>query len=318
MTAERRSWWQRLKTPASLLLSVVIVGIAGWGLRAALRHVNFHSVLAALNDLSIEKIAWSALFTFGSFLAISGQEYFALKTAGRPLPYHRAAFGSFLAQSVSHSTGYSFAVGAGLRYRFYSLFGVTLGDVAREQASFTGTLALAITLQVAASLLLHPALADHVVRLPQDLIRGVGAFGLVVGLTLIALTLRRKIDVFGYHVEPPPFRYILPQVVCSVLDLCCLAAAAWTMLPAELHATYPSILAIGMVSFLLATASSVPGGLGVFESSILFLTAPGRDLAAPTIGALVAFRAIYYLVPLALGLLALAALELWRKRHHFT
>ncbi len=74
------------------------------------------------------------------------------------------------------------------------------------------------------------------------------------------------------------------------------------------------MLGIAVVSLTLGIASSVPGGLGIFESSVLLLMAPSIPLAAPTIGALVAFRAIYYLVPLVLGLVALGAVELWRRR----
>ena len=58
----------------------------------------------------------------------------------------------------------------------------------------------------------------------------------------------------------------------------------------------------------------MPGGLGVFESSVLLLMAPSPALAAPTVGALVAFRALYYLAPLVLGLIALGLVELWRRR----
>jgi uncharacterized membrane protein YbhN (UPF0104 family) len=314
MEAAPPSLWKRLRGPASLLLSLVVVGLAFYGLHGALRHVDLRAVLAALRGVGLHEIGLTALFTLGSFLAIAGQEYFALRTAGRPLRFPIAALGGFLAQSIGHSSGFSVAVGGGLRYRLYSMFGARLREVAKAQASFSGTLALALILQIATAMLLHPGLLDHQVLLPHGLTRGIGIALAVIGLAILGATVfGRPFDLFGRRIETPPFRFVAPQVLCSVIDIACLAAAAYVLLPAGLHADYPAVLGIAVVSLTLGIASSVPGGLGVFESSVLLLMAPPGWLAAPTVGALVAFRALYYLAPLVLGLIALGLVELWRR-----
>ena len=51
-----------------------------------------------------------------------------------------------------------------------------------------------------------------------------------------------------------------------------------------------------MIANASALITHVPGGLGVIESVVAFLLPQAR-----LIGALVAFRFIYFLVPLALG-----------------
>jgi uncharacterized membrane protein YbhN (UPF0104 family) len=315
MAAENTSLWKRLRAPASLLLSLVVVGLAFYGLHGALRHVEPERVLRELRNLRLHAIGLALLFTGGSFLAIGCQEYFALKTARRPLPLPIAVLGGFLAQSIGHSSGFSVAVGGGLRYRLYSMFGARFSEVAKAQASFSGTLALALCLQIGTAMLLHPGLLDHEVELHHGLTRGIGIALVLICLTVLAATLRNKpIDLFGRHIETPPFRHVVPQVLCSVIDIACLAAAAHALLPAGLHADYGTVLGIAVVSLTLGIASSVPGGLGVFESSVLLLMAPSPALAAPAVGALLAFRALYYLLPLAVGLIALGVIELWRRR----
>jgi uncharacterized membrane protein YbhN (UPF0104 family) len=315
MTASKHRLIRRLRAPASLLLSLAVVGLAFYGLHGALRHVEPERVMLALRGLRLHAIGLALLFTGGSFLAITGQEYFALKTAGRPLPFPIAALGGCIAQSIGHSSGFSVAVGGGLRYRLYSMFGARFAEVAKAQASFSGTLALALCLQIATAMLLHPGLLDHEVALPHGLTRGIGVGLVLVCCAVLAATLRRKpIDLFGRRIEPPPFRYVAPQVLCSVIDIACLAAAAHALLPAGLHADYPTVLGIAVVSLTLGIASSVPGGVGVFESSVLLLMAPSASLAAPAVGALLAFRALYYLLPLVVGLIALGIVELWRRR----
>src|SRR5262245_11189445 len=95
----RKHLIRRLGAPASLLLSLGVVGLAFYGLHGALRHVEPARVLRALRGLHGDAIGLAVLFTAGSFLAIAGQEYFALKVAGRPLRFPIAALGGFMAQS---------------------------------------------------------------------------------------------------------------------------------------------------------------------------------------------------------------------------
>src|SRR3954465_12160554 len=114
MEAEPPSLWKRMRMPASILLSAAVVGLASYGLHGALRHVDLRAVLAALRGVTAHDIGLAALFTGGSFLAIGAQEYFALRTARRPLSFPLALLGGFLAQSIGHSSGFSIAVGAGL------------------------------------------------------------------------------------------------------------------------------------------------------------------------------------------------------------
>ncbi|MBV9493795.1 MAG: hypothetical protein JOZ54_06085, partial [Acidobacteria bacterium] len=68
--------------------------------------------------------------------------------------------------------------------------------------------------------------------------------------------------------------------------------------------------------FLLAQiaglVSNVPGGLGVFDAIVLYALKP---FLTPTtiVGALVTFRGLYFLLPLAIAVALLAAHEGWRR-----
>jgi uncharacterized membrane protein YbhN (UPF0104 family) len=305
----------RLRAPVSIVVSLAVIALAVYGLHHALRNVSLNEILAALQGLTKAQIARAAFFTCASFAAIAIQEFFALKTAGHPQPLHRAAIGGLMAQAIGHSTGFSVAIGGGLRYRYYSRFGATLADVAKVQASFSGTLALALGFQLGTAMLLHPYLLNHAIKLSPLLIRTIGAMLVLVAATVLALTARTKpLRLFGTELELPPFKLLAPQVVCSILDIAFLSAAAQSLLPLALGAHYTRVLGIAVVSLTLGIASSVPGGLGIFESSVLLLMAPKEDLIAATFGGLLAFRAIYYWAPLVFGLLTALFLETIHRR----
>ena len=54
-------------------------------------------------------------------------------------------------------------------------------------------------------------------------------------------------------------------------------------------------------------------GLGVFEAAVLALVHAPEPQIAPVVAALLAFRAIYHLLPFALGCVLLATVELGRR-----
>jgi len=86
------------------------------------------------------------------------------------------------------------------------------------------------------------------------------------------------------------------------------------LLPASMEVGYFHFLAIYLLALVAGVFSQVPGGLGVLELVILVLLAPSDPPLV--VGSLLAFRAIYYLVPLAVGLVVLGVNELALHRRH--
>jgi uncharacterized membrane protein YbhN (UPF0104 family) len=65
-----------------------------------------------------------------------------------------------------------------------------------------------------------------------------------------------------------------------------------------------------VIANISSLISHVPGGLGVIESVVVFLLP-----AANVIGAVLVFRVLYFLVPLALGCLVFAIAEIVFRGH---
>ena len=83
--------------------------------------------------------------------------------------------------------------------------------------------------------------------------------------------------------------------------------ALFVLLPSA-HIGIVSFLAVYSIALLLGVIGHTPGGLGVFEAVIIFALG-GAAPPSAVVAALLAYRAIYFLLPLLLSGALLAAFE---------
>jgi phosphatidylglycerol lysyltransferase len=85
----------------------------------------------------------------------------------------------------------------------------------------------------------------------------------------------------------------------------------YVFMPPELNMTWPAFVAIYCISFVAGQVSNVPAGLGVLEAA-LFLMLP-QVPPGKLVSAVLAYRAVYELIPLGVGLLLLLIYESTNK-----
>ncbi|MNT12523.1 Inner membrane protein YbhN [compost metagenome] len=79
------------------------------------------------------------------------------------------------------------------------------------------------------------------------------------------------------------------------------------------HAGYFTVLGVLLASGLAGVVVRIPGGLGVIET--VFLTMLGGQVPhGLLLAALIAYRAMYYLIPLMIGAIGYFVLEAHGKR----
>ncbi len=298
------------------VVGAAMFALAIWVLHSTLRRYHLADLHAELAEVSGYRLVLAVLFTFLSFAALVGYEYSALGLIGRKMPLRHLSLASFTTQSIAHSTGFAFVIGASLRYHFYADRGLGITDVAKVQMYFTATFTLGVATLAGAVVMIEPYRLADATSLPPWLWRVAAA---------TALTLVTAYVVWGgfFH-RPLRWRnreFILPdagatliQIFFGVADLVAVAAALYVLLPAELGLGYLEVLAIFMASIVVGLMSHVPGSLGVFESAVVLLVQPTDAQALPLIGSLLAFRGIYYLLPLICGVVVLTLTELHRWR----
>ncbi|MGH6892149.1 MAG: lysylphosphatidylglycerol synthase domain-containing protein [Dongiaceae bacterium] len=297
------------------IAAIVLCALAAWSLYRVAQVVSFADIRAALREVPPSAILAAIGATIGSFAAFILQDYLALKRASRALSLPRAAAGSFIAQSIAHVTGFAILVGGALRARYFLACGLALTSILSVQASFSVSFGLADSLLTGLATLWRPGLASEATHLSVGWLRFIACVLILGALAVFAVAtfLRRHRLALHYNLGVTPARTLALQIVCSVVDILFVAATLYLLLPAGLGVGYVQILACYLIALTLGLWSHVPAGIGVFEATILALVHPPHDQIAHVVAALLAFRAIYHILPFALGCALLAVVEFLRR-----
>ena len=124
---------------------------------------------------------------------------------------------------------------------------------------------------------------------------------------------RQGVRLFQLELPPVGARYAALQIGLSTLDWALAVAVLYALLPSG-KIGFWAFLGAFVSAQLVALASHVPGGLGIFESALVLLCKPNLDVGT-LVPALVLFRFVYYLLPLAAALIILVVDEAWARRH---
>jgi phosphatidylglycerol lysyltransferase len=309
---------ERLRRLAPFLKPVVVLALFALSLRVlqeTLAHYRVHDVLVFLSALSREQVVLAVVLTLAGYLVMTGYDTLAFRYIQHPLPYGKIALASFIGYAFNNSVGLSGLVGGSIRYRLYNAWRLTAVEIARVIAFCTISLWIGFVILGGAFFLIAPPAMPAYVHVPFASVRVIGILMLLPVLIYLAyLAVRHEpLRIRQWEFELPSMRLFVAQVTISCVDWAVSAGVLYVLLPDSMPLSFTSFLGIFLLAQMGGLASNIPGGLGVFEAVILIFLAPFYA-AGNILGALVAFRAIYYLFPLMMATLLLAAHEIVEKR----
>jgi phosphatidylglycerol lysyltransferase len=295
-----------------------LVGLAALGLAVAvlaalrdlLSQVRYVDIVNEISATPSIDLFWAILATALSFFALSGYDASGLQYIGLKIKRSALLLTSFIAYALGNTIGLGVLTGGAVRMRLYAAAGVEPGKIAALIAFNAGAFGLGMMAFGAAGLLWGAADVASVAHLPAWLLRSIAAATLAGVVAFIALCAsRRNIRILGrWELRLPPAKLAIMQLLISAADLAATAAVLWVLLPSGVVGL-PTFVVFFVIGIALGVISHVPGGIGVFEATIL-LACAGRAPTEQIAGALVLYRAIYYLMPLSLAAILLAVYEL--------
>ena len=136
-----------------------------------------------------------------------------------------------------------------------------------------------------------------------------GVLGLAKDVGWLAFVASRKqpITIGGQSIRLPSLRDALVQIAFGVVQISLMSTILYLFMPPELNMTWPAFVAIYCLAFVAGQLSNVPVGLGVLEAA-LFLMLP-QVPPGKLVGAVLAYRAVYEVLPLMCALVLLLIYE---------
>lgn len=308
MSAWQRWWpWLRRFLLAAFLLAVAVL------LYRQAREVDWPAVREAVLGYSPWMLAGCAALAAASYAIYCSFDVLAARYVGHGLSARRVCAVAFVSYAFNLNMG-ALVGGAGFRFRLYSQRGLDAGQISRVLAfsvvsNWSGYLVLLGTVLALRQVPIPPGW-----ELGTTAMQWLGAGLLLIAagyLLLCGFSRRRSLELRGHELVLPPLRLAAAQVVLSALNWSLMATIVFLLLGQAVP--WPTVLGVLLLAAVAGAMAHVPAGLGVLEA-VFVLTLGGTLAKSEILAALLTYRAIYYLAPLAGAVLVYAVLELRSRR----
>ncbi|MGQ0593333.1 MAG: lysylphosphatidylglycerol synthase domain-containing protein [Gammaproteobacteria bacterium] len=295
------------------LLSLVLFTVAVGAIYHVCKDLDVARLLAHLSALSAGQILTALLLTAGSYAIFTGYDWSGLRYIGARIPYRTVALAAFCGCAIANTVGVNLVSGGSVRYRIYVPAGLSSLDVARITLFGMAAYGLGNFVIAAAALFVYPELIAGFTGLPAATLHAIGIVGLAAFGAAIAATFVRHapLRLGRLEVPLPTPGLAVAQIILTLTDIVLAGACLYLLLDS------PGVPFLGfLVVYTLATVagmvSHVPGGIGVFEG-ILLVTFRGIIPTESLAAALLVYRVVYNLLPLAIATGLLIGRETWER-----
>jgi uncharacterized membrane protein YbhN (UPF0104 family) len=288
--------WRLARRALTWAFFLLVIGLI---VRQA-RSIDWASVGTALQQQGVATVLPAVALAASSHALYASYELIGRYLTRHAVPARRALAIGAVSYAFNLNLG-SLVGGVALRYRLYARSGLKAAQVAQVigtsiATNWLGYLALAGVLFAWRPLALPPEWELDSAGLRWLGLAMVGAAGAYVAACTIAP--QRQWRLRGHRLTTPSARVAVLQLGVSVLNWLTISCVLWVLLQQRID--FPSVAAVLLVAAVAGVITHVPAGLGVLETVFVTLLShrvPTADLLA----ALIVYRAIYYLAPLAVG-----------------
>lgn len=296
--------------PTGKVVSLLLFGLALWVMQTILKSQDLPAIKAALIEIPFSSIVLGLAATMLAYICLVVLDRLALQSRGHNLSWKRVLLSAGVAQALGNSLGLSAVTASAVRFNFYARWGLN-----GKTAAATGGMA-SLSIWLGLCLLLCPVLA---LQSPADFVAKEWlwvietlALGIIAGF-LILCRGQREVRLRRWKFTFPRFSTGLLQILFGAAEWIFFASVLYVLMPDSTQVSFPLLLQYFCLAQLAGVISQVPGGLGVFDSAMLWLlshSAPGTEF----LGSLVVFRAVFYALPLVLAATTLAVYEYRHRR----
>lgn len=309
MALSRQSWWPWARR------------VAVWGFFALIAWLIVRQALVVeWEDVfdAIRALPAASLLAAGALAAGSFALYSTYDLLGRHLTRHKLGTPTvmgvtFISYAFNLNLG-SLVGGVAFRYRLYSRLGLSNDTITRVLGFSMLTNWLGYLVVAGAAFCFWPMALPPEWKIGSEGLRILGAALLAVALAYVAVCIfarGRVLRVRGHGLKVPGLAMAALQLAMSYANWSLIGGVIWFLLQGQV--AYVQVLAVLLVAAVAGVVTHVPAGLGVLEA--VFVALLSHEVPqAQLLGALLAYRGLYYLLPLAVAALAYLFTEARARR----
>jgi uncharacterized membrane protein YbhN (UPF0104 family) len=299
-----KAHWKAIRRIAAVVFILFVVGL----LTTLVLRVDWGAVWAAVGGYGTAQLARAGLVVMCSYIVYSSFDLLGKRYTEHKLDWWRPMLVGFVSYAFTLNLGAPVG-GVGLRLRLYDKMGLQPGIAVR-------VMALSLATNWVGYLLLAGAIfALGKISLPAAW--GIGAAPMRIAgvvmlaaacsyLALCAFSPTRSRMVHGHEIELPTLGLALTQVSVAILNWSLIAAVIYALMPHGIG--YFEVMGALFISAVAGLITHIPGGLGVTEAVfVALLSSSGSRFEI--LGAMLVFRALYYLAPLLLAAIFYLGME---------
>ncbi len=300
-------------TPA---LGVGIFAVAAWVLYRELSDLHWSDVRDEFEQLAAWRVLAAVGLTILGYLLLSTYDVLGMRYIGHRQPTGRVMFAALLSYIFSNNVGLSVLGATAVRLRLYTSWGVPAVDVARLIAFTFSTFYIGVITLCGLLFVTRAVTPPAQWGIPDAAVRWLGlVLLLLIGAYLAACAfVRGAIRVRSWQFRLPHVGLASMQPLVGMMEWLLVGTTLYVLIqPSEQPLPFFTFLGAFMVAQAAGLISHVPGGIGVFESAMVLMM-KGQLPEKSLMSAVLAYRLIYYLLPLAIGSALMGVYELQSNR----
>lgn len=277
------------------------------------RTIDWRGVLASVREIPLPLLLAAAALAVCSHLLYSTYDLLGRRMTGHRLRTSSVMGITFISYAFNLNLG-ALVGGIAFRYRLYSRLGLDNNTITRVLAFSMLTNWFGYFAVAGAAFCFWPMPLPPEWKIGDEGLRILGALLILAGLAyliLCAIAREHTWRIHGHEIDTPPLRIALLQLVISSANWSLIGGVIWFLL--EQRLPYPSVLGVFLVAAVAGVITHIPGGLGVLEAVFIALLSH-RLSQDQLLGALLAYRALYYLLPLIVACVVYIATEVHTRR----
>ncbi|MGQ0699853.1 MAG: lysylphosphatidylglycerol synthase domain-containing protein [Panacagrimonas sp.] len=291
------------------VLAVMFFGAVGWLLYSRGREMDWGEVWASVRAFDALTLATGLGFTLLAYLAFGTYDLLSKRHLKHDVPAPRVLTIAMASYALNLNLG-ALVGGWAARIRLYSRVGVDAAMSAQIigmglLSNWTGYVLIAGLVFT-----ISPPELPETWALSSSMLPFIGgALLLLLSAYLLVCALKpgHVWKIRSFELRAPTLRFAGLQLGVSAVHWLSTCMVISSFLPGEL--AFTTVLGVLVMSSIAGAAAHIPAGLGVIEA--VFVAALGdRFPPAQLLGALLAYRATFYLAPLLVALIAYPFLEM--------